>query len=259
VVDLFGATATNPLYAVIWPNNGTLDFSSAPVTVQPSSQGRFTVADMDGGGHLDIVSYGQIYYGNGAYQFTTVPLSLSEPYVVGNFTGNGRMDITTQSTYYQNMGNRTFQTMSQTLPLQSDIYAVVADMNGDGKDDLVFSEAGSPILQIWYSRGDGTFYQGALLNASMGVPSLSADGGFVIGDFDGNGRLDIAVGLPPSETVALFFNQGNGKFSLSYFAGGVNTFGMGAGNLNGNGKLGLVLEDFPVESRPPKVNVLFHK
>jgi hypothetical protein len=188
-----------------------------------------------------------------------VPLNLSEPYVVGNFTGSGLMDITTQGTFYKNLGNRTFQTTPQVLPLQSDIFALVADMNGDGKDDLVFSEAGSSILQIWYSRGDGTFYRAAMLNVALGEANLTADGGFVIGDFDGDGRPDIAVSLFGSYTVAIFFNQGNGQFTLSYFTGGVLTYGMGTGKLNGNGKLGLVLENFPFDFTPPKVSVLFHK
>ena len=60
----------------IWPNNGTPDFSSSPITTSATqAAGRCTVADMDGDGCPDIVApVGQVFYGNCAYQFTPVIL-----------------------------------------------------------------------------------------------------------------------------------------------------------------------------------------
>jgi FG-GAP-like repeat len=104
VVDLLGGVGTSLL---IWPNNGTPAFSSSPITLpQQPLFGPITVADMDGDGQPDIVALGEILYGNGAYQFTAVPMkdSFAAPYVLGHFTGTSRLDIATSTFTYVNMG-----------------------------------------------------------------------------------------------------------------------------------------------------------
>jgi hypothetical protein len=249
LADLVGFANGNDLF--IWPNNKTLGFTSSPITVPTVLAGGVVhVADVDGDGHPDIVTAGEILFGNGSYQFTSVPLPLDGNFVVGNFRGKGKLDIVDGSTIYLNTGNRTFQAVAANLP--AGFSMGVGDFNGDGKDDLILSDGGA-VMNIYYSRGDGTFYQGAIL--AVGEDTSA----FEIGDFDGDGRLDVAVGLYPNEQVEMFFNQGGGIFTLSYFATGVGSFSMRTKDLNGDGKLDLVMTDYPPFAPPSRVNVVFHK
>lgn len=251
VADLLG---WNDSGSIVWPNNGSLDFSSSPIAIGPGNP-PFIVADMDGDGHPDVVTPFQIFYGNGSYQFTPValPAALSAPFVVGNFTGNGRLDIAAGGLTYLNMGNRTFQTVQSGLPLSEGTLAVVGDFNGDGKDDLAVVAPSDSSIAIYYSLGDGTFYQGAQLNP-VGGP-----GGLAVGDFDGDGKIDLAAALNNQEVVAVFFNAGKGQFTRSFFASGAGAIGMIQADLNRDGKPDLVITNFQTDFAPPNVNVLFHQ
>ena len=250
VVDLVGTT-NNSL--VIWPNNGAGGFSSSPITVPTlSSPGPIHVADIDGDGHPDIVTVNEILFGDGSYQFTPVPLTIGSNFVVGDFNGDGRPDILSGNSVFLNMGNRAFQTVATNLPQGYSV--AVGDFNGDGKDDLVLSD-GSTVFQIWYSKGDGTFYQSALLGLGDQVQA----GAFEVGDFNGDGRIDLAVSLYPTNEVAMFFNQPGGQFMLSYFVSGPGAFDMRFGDLNRNGKLDLVLETYPPLNPPTTAEVVFHQ
>ena len=260
--DLVGGNTNGNLE--IWPNNRSLDFSSvSPITVagQPPS---FVKADMDGDGFPDIVSScqtvdcvapGKILYGNGAYGFTSVTLpNMSPPFVVGDFNGDGKLDIATANRTLLNMGGRTFQDVeSSNLNLGFGTSVLVADFNGDGKDDVALYDQGDVRIVIYYSRGDGTFYQGAIVDPG------SEPGAFFATDFDGDGRIDLAVMSASSYQVCILFNQGNGQFTRSFFAPGAFGAPIIAADLNHRGKMDLVIENYQLSFAPPNVNVLFHK
>jgi hypothetical protein len=251
VVDLLGGY--NNLE--IWPNNGTFAFSPTPVIFQQQTVSA-TVADMDGDGLADVVSAtGQIFYNDGSYQFTpvTLPGSISWPFVVGDFNGDGKLDITTGGNTFLNTGNRTFQQVASGLPLTNGAIAVVGDFNGDGKDDVAINLPGDTVIAIYFSRGDGTFYEGTEVDPGQ------YPGALVAGDFNGDGRIDLAVGLMLSQQVCLLFNQSNGQLTRSFFASGADVIGMVASDLNRNGKLDLVIANFVLSYEPANVNVVLHK
>jgi hypothetical protein len=250
VVDLVGSNGNS---LSIWPNNGTLSFSPSPITVPTSvATGGIHVADMNGDGYPDIVTAGEILFGNGAYQFTPLALAIGGNFAVGDFLGNGQLDIVSGPSMLLNVGDGTFQTVPTNIP--EGFGMAVGDFNGDGMDDLVLNDGGT-VFSIWYSKGDGTFYEGAML--SLGDQAQA--GAFEVGDFNGDGRLDLAVAVYPTNEVAMFFNQGGGQFTVSYFVAGPTAYSMRAGDLNKNGKLDLVVGTYPPENPPTTVNVVFHK
>jgi hypothetical protein len=252
VVDLLGG-ATN---LEIWPNNGTLDFSSSPSTLTQQTA-TIAVADMDGDGYPDIVSAtGQVFYGNGAYRFTPITLASSNwgPYVVGDFNGDGKLDIATGSGTFLNTGNRTFhQVQANNLPFTDGVVDVVGDFNGDGKDDVALNLPGDTVISIYYSNGDGTFYQATVLDPGQYPGAMS------VGDFNGDGKTDLAFGLLNSQQACIMFNGGNGEFTRAFFASGAAVVAMVTSDLNHNGKPDLVIGNFVLSYEPANVNVVFHQ
>lgn len=127
----------------------------------------------------------------------------------------------------------------------------LADMNGDGKPDLVTlgvtnnGEQGE--IAIALGNGDGTFNTPVILDFGDG-PTLGDS--LAVTDFNGDGKLDLAVGgFNPPEDTGLFFGNGDGTLQ-SYTttsgivepAQGINFPGYGAAMpVELNGKTGLIL------------------
>ena len=64
-----------------------------------------------------------------------------------------------------------------------------ADMNGDGKLDIVSADGGNSTVSISLGNGDGTF------QARVSYSTTLSAGGLSVGYFDGNGTIDVAAGI----------------------------------------------------------------
>jgi hypothetical protein len=86
----------------------------------------------------------------------------------------------------------------------------VADLNGDGKPDLVSANHGSNSVSILLGNGDGTFQ--AAKNFPAGNSALTF--GIAVGDFNGDGNPDVAILVPPNGTtpaeVRILMGNGDG-------------------------------------------------
>lgn len=92
--------------------------------------------------------------------------------------------------------------------LQRPVQATYADLDGDGKEDIIISEFGyrKGALAWWQNQGND-HYTKHLLRALPGAIRTE------VYDFNKDGRPDIiALMAQADESVLIYYNEGNGKF-----------------------------------------------
>jgi hypothetical protein len=127
-----------------------------------------------------------------------------------------------------------------------------ADFNGDGNLDLVVSNWTSDSLSIFLGNGDGTFQTAQ--NISLSGSSIHPFG-VVVGDFNNDGKADIAVGYQSNLGVSVLLGNGDGTFQAAQtVVAGSNTYYLTTGDFNGDGNL-----DIAVTNDGGAVSVLLGK
>jgi serine/threonine protein kinase len=130
---------------------------------------------------------------------------------------------------------------------------IIADMDGDGRPDLVVGNLGDGT--VWVYRNIGT--NGTLAGASFALPVILSAGpsgslyGLAVADLDGDGRLDIVTANGIFNTLSIFRNQSQpGVLTTNSFAARVDLPVVGEpsavaiGDLDGDGRPELVVADF---------------
>jgi len=119
----------------------------------------------------------------------------------------------------------------------SPIRLTVADVNGDGRPDVMVPNRGSDSLSVFLGTA------GALFGPPSSVPVATAPEAIAPGDFDGNGTVDLAV-TTQTGVLHVLLGSGNGGFSeaagspMPIAPGSGNTsYGVAAGDVNGDGVL----------------------
>jgi uncharacterized protein (TIGR03437 family) len=227
VFDGFGrATSTNEVYTVnvtvlLAAADGTL--GAASVVAANLSYYAEAFADVNGDGIPDLLL-------DGGGVFTGLAVMLGE--AGGAFSAPSPV--------------------STPAGFPSSIIAAAADFNGDGKPDLVIADSnveddlgpGNSTSPIWIllNHGGGSFGT----PAEVFAPAIS-DGykQFLAGDFNGDGKLDIAAGLGGGEADFIYVLLGNGDGTFQQPTGHLgaletNLVGL---DLNGDGKLDLAQND----------------
>ena len=129
----------------------------------------------------------------------------------------------------------------------------VADFNGDGNPDLAVVNVGNPdpgSVSILLGNGDGSFLPANDIAAGQHPISLW------VADFDGDGRLDLAVG-DANNTLELLLGNGDGTFqSATSFAFEGSVSSLAVGDFDGDLHADLALTIVPVSPSQPRIAVL---
>ena len=213
-----------------------------------NNQDKALSGDFNGDGKPDLIvmddySNGfQVLLGNGNGTFQTpvdTKLNTSLSFATGDFNGDGKTDVVVSTvvngqvliSIYLSKGDGTFTMGSQ----YAEFYGGpnVADVNGDGKQDLVLVSFGQPLL-VMLGNGDGTFQK------AIAGPAAFYNTAAMIKDFDRDGIPDIVVGT--YNGIAFLKGNGNGTFQNPVYSNATFTFccEIMTEDVNGDGKLDLV-------------------
>src|SRR3989442_2186433 len=173
-------------------------------------------------GRADALSIPAVNYSGG---FGSLSLA------VGDFNRDGKLDLVEANfssgnvTILSGNGNGTFQAPRSYGSNGAPTSVAVGDFNRDGKLDLVVANlvnnsGGTGSMGVLLGNGDGTFQP--VVNYGLGSNPDSV----AIGDFNGDGKLDLAVansgGYGNPASMKLLLGNGNGSFQprLGVLGGG---------------------------------------
>ena len=173
----------------------------------------FATGDFTNDGKLDLLLSYQSNLavlpgnGDGTFQAPVSTLTSVGKGVVGDVNNDGKLDLAYGPAILFGNGGGAFPTSSGALD-PTDLTGVapaIADMNRDGKPDIITVSPDTRRLSVITGNGNGTFvappaYYPVLANARL----LAA------GDFNEDQWPDVIVPNSNAGTTALFLNQGNG-------------------------------------------------
>jgi hypothetical protein len=263
-LDLAVADAPNEIAGTVSVLLGNGDGTFQPaiqyrVGWQPYS---LVAGDFAGDGHLDLVTANSfsndvsVLLGSGdgtfqparQYRVALAPASL----VAGDFAADGRLDLAVANSYSNDVtillgkGDGTFETTGQREVASHPGAIVTGDFNGDGRLNMAVADQQGDRVAIFLGNGDGTFQPA--VQYSLG-PLVLAVTGIMAGDFNGDGRLDLAVvyqgvNFGPGG-ISVLLGNGDGTFqpARQYALGtaaDMEQLGVGsivAGDFNRDGRL----------------------
>jgi hypothetical protein len=200
-------------------------------------------ADFNGDGDIDLAAWGndEAYVfkgeGNGSFNATAHPVTSTNgnggtgdwpQLLVGDFNGDGKADIATTpglsggpNTIDVFYGNNDF-TFTQTTPYTSSGILMIGsgDLNSDGITDLyaIANNSGTTQLGVFYGTKSETFNSYWIdtptgYNVSAGAAAPPFQAALTQGDYNGDGRMDLAT---------LTSDTSTGDLDILFFLAGAN-------------------------------------
>lgn len=252
-------------------NDGAGRFSPAPGSpFNFSNTDEFpegvTAGDFDNNGTMDLAvifngGYIRLLSGNGNGTFTVGPqvnVTGSNFVTAADFNQDGKLDLAVTDfgagagndsvSVLMGNGNGTF-TLAQTLAgLSNPEQVLAADFDGDGQLDLaVPNQSGGIAVSVF--RNTGGAGGGAIPFGATPVNLTSGENGptgQAVGDFNNDGKPDLAITNVFDNTVSVFLNTSPAAGTISFGAAtniavGTTPVGVAIGDFDGDGRRDLAV------------------
>ena len=279
---VLGNGDSGPSVAVLLGNgNGTFQPGLGYETMVGGTNS-IAVADLNGDGKLDVAALGTCYSGPGCTQgdgaiaflwgigdgtFETGTQAYDSggtqavSIAVADVNRDGKPDLVVANEFPgkgQSMGSvgvllgngdGTFQPVVD-YPVRQAFDVIIADVNGDGKPDILAVSAGECVV-VMLGNGDGTFQPGACYDTGGDTVGLA------VGDINGDGLPDIVASNEIDGTVAVLLGNGDGTFQPAVTQTCSDPRSLALRDLNGDGRIDLVVGSSD-GSTYPLVGVMLH-
>jgi hypothetical protein len=265
-LDLISANfGSSPFYTntlTVLTNNGYGVFGSNATLKVGSSPSCVVAIDVNGDGKLDLISANRgggtltvltnngsgIFGSNATLNAGTVPAWVT----AADFNGDGSVDLVAANysnnkppygfgntlTVWTNNVSGIFGS-NATLTVGSGPFRVTAaDINGDGKPDLISANYASKTLTVLTNNGNGVFGFNATLAVGTNVECV------VVADVNGDGYPDLISANSGENTLTVLTNNSNGTFGFNVkLSVGNGPAYSTVADINSDGKLDLISAD----------------
>jgi len=181
------------------------------------------LADPDGDGDLDLFVANYVEFDRGFVPTNTSSCRYRELMVMYGPKGYpGERD-----SFFRNRGDGTFEEAASRCGLEDrepgyGFQPVFLDAEGDGDADLFVANDSTP-NHFYRNRGDGLFaevgFEAGVAYSLKGIAQAAM--GSTAADFDGDGRIDLAVTNFSNDNNNLYRNEGGGFFLDVAFPAGI--------------------------------------
>ncbi|HEY8020475.1 MAG TPA: CRTAC1 family protein [Thermoanaerobaculia bacterium] len=236
----------------LFRNNGDgtfTDVTKQSGIVDPYWSSSAAFADVDNDGNLDLLVANYV-----DFSLTNNPVCTASGHRVRGYCHpdiyHGQPVL-----LFRNKGNGTFEDVSRAAGLAGiagpGLAVCFGDVDNDGWQDFYVANDNKPNFLL-HNKGNGTFEDISVLSGTaIGEPGHPEAGmGIDMGDYDGDGLLDIVVTNYELETNGLYRNLGGATFVDSRWPAGIAepsllylAFGVAFADFDQDGDLDLVIAD----------------
>ncbi len=184
---------------------------------------------------------------------------------VGDLNGDSKQDIVAASgdgTYsvFLGTGTGTFNALPSKSALTPIFGVAIAnfDFGSGSKPGLVFGAFAANRVAVLAGNGDGTFAGPVFTLVGSNAPVAITPEFIATGDFNQDGKVDVATSNKDANTASVLLGNGNGTFqTATTFPSGATPLGIAAADLNKDNSVDLAVANLGGPTTPSSVAVFY--
>lgn len=272
-----GSSAQVGFTLLLGLGNGSFHAPAFILANNGGAGGVMAIGDLNRDGHPDVLTcngsgYAEVFLGNGNGTFREQPAFGDGVYPIGesqfllaDLYGNGNLDLVVGNfgsqlfggyvTLLEGLGDGTFSHPTYLTAGFYPAWFAAADMNGDGKLDLLVANSRSNSVTVLINHGSGNFTSTPDNYATQVLLGGPGQGPMTVADFNGDHKPDVVVASNFGVDILLNLGAGVLYAPASVEVGYLNG-PMFAADFNSDGHTDIAIETWGFDGNVGEVDLL---